>query len=160
MLEVWGTVPPYQGRGRPPTRKQPGADWKYLQVVKQRDDHHRVTGTRIEVVYGEPETVLTTLGANTAYVERTHLTMRLSNGRLVRKTLGYSKKQEMLWAACAWEDIVYNLGRSVATLRQPCREGRRRWRQRSPMMAAGLADHIWTIEEILSTVVVALPVST
>src|SRR5947209_13145098 len=36
MLETWGQVPTYGGRGRPPTHKQPDADWHYLQVVKER----------------------------------------------------------------------------------------------------------------------------
>jgi hypothetical protein len=39
------------------------------------------------------------------------------NGRLVRKTLSFSKEVEMLKASCAWEDWAYNLTRSVKTLR-------------------------------------------
>jgi hypothetical protein len=34
MLATWGQVPDYAGRGRPPTQRQPGPDWHYLQVVK------------------------------------------------------------------------------------------------------------------------------
>lgn len=30
--------------------------------------------------------------------------------------------------------------------------GQRRWQPRSPAMAAGLTDHIWTIEELLMAV--------
>ncbi len=45
------------------------------------------------------------------------LTARHMNGRLVRKTLGYSKKRSMLEAACIWEDVVYNFARPVKTLR-------------------------------------------
>ena len=36
MVEVYGKVPAYQGRGRPPARKRPDPAWQYLQVVKQR----------------------------------------------------------------------------------------------------------------------------
>jgi hypothetical protein len=36
MVEVWGQVPEYKGRGRPPTRKWPQAGWQYLKMVKQR----------------------------------------------------------------------------------------------------------------------------
>jgi hypothetical protein len=36
MLSTWGQIPQYSGRGRPPTRKKPGPDWHYLQVVKER----------------------------------------------------------------------------------------------------------------------------
>ena len=74
------------------------------------------------------------------------------NGRLVRKTLGYSKELEMLRASSIWEDVVYNLGRALKTLRIHCPEeaGNRRWIKRSPAMAAGLTDHIWEVEELLS----------
>jgi len=41
MIEVYGKVPQYSGRGRPPTRKKPGTDWLYLQMVKQRDRRWR-----------------------------------------------------------------------------------------------------------------------
>ncbi len=41
MVEVYGLVPEYRGRGRLPTRKKPGSDWLYLQMVKQRDEHGR-----------------------------------------------------------------------------------------------------------------------
>jgi hypothetical protein len=57
---------------------------------------------------------------------------------LLRKTLGYSKRLEMLRAASAWEDMVYHFARPVKTLRQEIDTGGKRWRQQSPAMAAGL----------------------
>ena len=84
------------------------ADWQYLQVIKHRSGY-RLSGVTIKVVYGTEEEVLATVGAHTAYVERTNLTCRQMNGRLVRKTLSYSKQLEMLEAACAWEDWVWPL---------------------------------------------------
>jgi len=152
MVETWGQVPAYSGQGRPPTRKRPQPDWQYLQVVKHRSGS-RLTGITIKVVYGDPEAVCDLLGTHTAYIERTNLTSRQMNGRLVRKTLSYSKEREMLEASSAWEDWVYNLTRSVKTLRLEVNDGARRWQQRSPMMAAGLTDHIWTVKELLMTVV-------
>ena len=152
MVETWGQVPEYSGRGRPPTHKQSQPDWQYLQVVKHRSGS-RLTGITIKVVYGDPEAVCDLLGTHTAYIERTNLTSRQMNGRLVRKTLSYSKEREMLEASSAWEDWVYNLTRSVKTLRLEVNDGARRWQQRSPMMAAGLTDHIWTVKELLMTVV-------
>jgi hypothetical protein len=85
-------------------------------------------------------------------VERTNLTSRHMNGRLVRKTLGYSKELKMLRASSIWEDTVYNLGRALKTLRIESLEeaGTRRWVKRWPAMAAGLTEHIWEIEEILT----------
>ena len=151
LVEVYGQVPDYRGLGRPPTHKQPQAGWQYLQMVKQRENG-RVIGMHARVIYGDT----TDLDPHTAYVERTNLTSRHMTGRLVRKTLGFSKALAMLRAACAWEDVVYNLARHVKTLRVEVNEGARRWQQRSPAMAAGLTDHIWTIRELLTRVPVPI----
>jgi hypothetical protein len=151
LLEVYGQVPVYQGRGRPPTQKRPQPDWQYLQVVKQREKG-RVIGTETRVIYGDKQLTPALLGEHTAYVERTNLTIRHMNGRLVRKTLGFSKECTMLKAACIWDDVVYNLARHVKTLRLEVNDDRRRWSQRSPAMAAGITDHIWTLEELLTRV--------
>lgn len=72
------------------------------------------------------------------------------NGRLVRKTLGFSKRVEMLRASCIWEDVVYYLTRSVKTLRIEINNGGQRWLRYSPALAADLADHIWSIREVLT----------
>lgn len=151
MVQVWGKAPQYRGRGRPPTQKQPQEGWQHLQVVKERDNG-RVTGVHLEVPYGNPQEVIDLLGESIAYVERTHLTMRQMNGRLVRKGLGFSKEFDMLWASCTWDDTVYNLSRAVKTLRVETEQVGRRWKPRSPAMAAGLTDHIWTVEELLTTI--------
>lgn len=152
MVEVYGKVPEYSGRGRPPTRKRPQPGWKYLQVVKQRQNG-RVVRTRLRVVYGNEAEVLELLGSSTAYVERTHLTSRHFNSRLVRKTLGYSKAVALHRAMAVWEDMVYNLVRPLKTLRQEVFDDpTRRWRPRTPAMVAGLTDHIWSVKELLMTI--------
>ncbi len=154
MLDVYGQVPVYQGRGRPPTRQQARADWQYLQFVKHRDAHGRLLSTELRVIFGEPEAVLALFGQSTACIERTHLTMRLFNGRLVRQTLGFSKDLACYRASAAFEDAVYNLVRPLKTLRQRVADqAGRRWQPRTPAMAAGLTDHIWTLKELLTTVV-------
>ena len=153
LVEVYGQVPAYRGRGRPPSRKWPQAGWQYLQMVKQREDG-RVVGVQSRPIFGET----TSLAHHTAYVERTNLTSRQMTGRLVRKTLGFSKNLAMLRAACTWEDSVYNLTRHVKTLRLAVNDGCRRWQYRSPAMAAGLTDHIWTIQELLF--LVPVPINT
>ena len=157
MVEVYGLVPEYQGVGRPPTRKRPLPGWQYLQMVKQRENG-RVIGIKLRVVFGDKEKVLALLGKSTAYIERTHLTMRLFNGRLTRKTLAFSKQLQMYRASAAWEDLIYNLARPLKTLRLEVYDSHRRWQPRSPAMAAGLADRIWTVKELLTTVV--LPTNT
>jgi hypothetical protein len=76
MVEVWGKVPEYRGRGRPPTKKRPGADWHYLQMVKHRENG-RVVGIKAKTIYGDEREVLEKLsGGSTSYVERTNLTSR------------------------------------------------------------------------------------
>jgi len=152
LIKVYGFVPEYSGRGRPPTRKHARTGWEYLQIVKHRRGGHLVRVTT-RAVFGDPETIYRKLGKHNSYVERTHLTSRHMNGRLVRKTLSYSKKVEMLEASSSWEDMVYNLVRPLKTLRLEAgaNEYSKKWLPRTPSMAAGLADHIWTIEELLTT---------
>ena len=158
MVEVYGVVPEYQGIGRPPTLKRPQPGWQYLQVVKQRENG-RVVGVRLRVIFGDKDDVLALLGKSTAYIERTHLTMRLFNGRLTRRTLAFSKELRMYRASAAWEDIVYNFVRPLETLRlEIFNDPKRRWRPRTPAMAAGLTDRVWTVKELLTTVV--LPTNT
>lgn len=152
MVEVYGKTPEYQGRGRPPTKKQPQPGWQYVQMVKQRRNG-RVIGTRLRVIYGDEREVIALLGQSTAYIERSNLTSRTFNSRLGRKTLAFSKLVEMYEASCAWEDVAYNLGRSHKSLRYEVFNDERRWQKRSPAMTAGLTDHIWSVEEILTTIV-------
>lgn len=149
VVEVFGAVPPYRGRGRPPTKKGPTSRLHYAQVVKHRE-RGRVVAVSERIVFGEEEKTRAALGGrvSTSGVERTHLTSRQSNGRLVRKTLSFSKQREMLGWACAWEDLLYNFVKAVKTLRVRVRGVGRHWQPRTPAMAAGLTDHIWTVREV------------
>jgi hypothetical protein len=151
LVQVYGRVPDYQGRGRPPTIQRPQAGWHYTQMVKQRDDTGNLMGIQVRVIYGD-ETTLARTGEHTVHVERTHLTSRHMNGRLVRKTLGFSKRVAMLRASCIWEDVAYNLTRSIKTLRLEVNNGSQRWLRCSPAMAAQLTNHIWSIREVLTLV--------
>ena len=65
MVEVWGKVPEYGGRGRPPTNKKPQAGWRHLQVVKQRENG-RVIGVEAKVLYGDEREVKELLGESTS----------------------------------------------------------------------------------------------
>jgi hypothetical protein len=153
--------PPKRGRGRP--RKEPkrvvDTNLRYAQVDKQREGGRVVAVTR-HIVFGSEEAIVQILAAdacgsqiNTSYIERDNLTSRQSNGRLVRKTLSHSKKQEYLQYHLDLEDAIYNFvrphGALKCKLRSPAAHGRR-WMQRTPAMAAGLTDHIWSLEELLS----------
>ena len=153
MVEVYGVVPDYAGRGRPPTRKQPGSDWLYLQMVKHRDEQGRFAGVKLRTIFGTKAEVIALLGESTAYIERSHLTSRLFNSRQVRKTLAFSKDIEVYRAAAAWEDSYYNLVRPHKSLRLAVRDGLpRKWLPRTPAMVAMLTDHIWTVKELLTTI--------
>jgi transposase-like protein len=44
ILVVYRLVPEYSGRGQPPTRPKPRKDWRYLQIVKQRDENGNLHG--------------------------------------------------------------------------------------------------------------------
>jgi hypothetical protein len=161
MLEIWGKVPEYNGRGAPPKLLQPGKDWQYLQVIKKREGGKLISITT-KVIYGHVEEVKKKLGCHTSYVERTNLTSRTMNGRLVRKTLSFSKERCFLQAASTLEDALYNFTRPVKTLRvelaNPSKQAR--WQQRTPAMVAQLTDHIWTVQELLTTVLLPQPVTT
>jgi hypothetical protein len=154
MLATWGQVPPRTGQpGKPATRPQPLPDWQYRQGIKTRSGG-RMVRVKTKVIYGDPGAVPAYLGAHTAYVERTQLTSRQRNARLVRKTLSFSKQGELLAASCAWEDAGYNFVRPHKSLRVASATPGRRWEPRTPMMAAGLTDHPWTLAELLTTLVV------
>ncbi len=150
-----------RGPGRP--RQEPqrilDPDLCYAQVDKRREGG-RVVEVHRRIIFGSAQDIARLLKEdgcglqiNTAYVERDNLTSRQSNGRLVRKTWSHSKKEYFLRQQIALEDAVYNFVRPHSALRvkllRLAAHGRK-WEQRTPAMAAGLTDHIWTLEELLS----------
>jgi hypothetical protein len=152
MVEVYGLVPAYSGRGRPPTRQQAQPGWQYLQMVKQRDELGHLHGVKLRVVFGKKAELIKLLGQSTAYIERDHLTSRMFNARQVRKTLAFSKEVQNYRAAAVWEDSYYNLVRPHKGLRLPAADASgRKWLRRTPALAAKLTDHIWTVKELLTT---------
>lgn len=76
----------------------------------------------------------------TSHVERNNLTMRMGMRRFTRLTNGFSKKVENFEHAVALHFMYYNFGRIHKTLRV------------TPSMQAGIADHIWSMEEIAGLV--------
>jgi hypothetical protein len=148
--------PAQRGRGRPrrTPRRVLDAQLLYAQVDKRREQG-RVVEVRRRIIFGARDIITKVLGGhqiNTAYVERDNLTSRQSNGRLVRKTLSHSKKSSFLRRHLELEDAVFNFVRPHQALRiavPPPTPGRK-WQQRSPAMTAGLTDHIWSLEELLS----------
>jgi hypothetical protein len=147
---------PSAQRGRSHNKPRPilESELQYAQIDKHHKDGRVVEGGR-RVIFGSAEAIIQLLGdqhINTSYVERDHLTSRHSNGRLVRQTLSYSKKDYYLQRHLDLEDAVFNFVRAHHSLRVAVRHpvNGRKWQQRSPAMVAGLTDHMWTLEELLS----------
>jgi hypothetical protein len=87
---------------------------------------------------------------NTNYVERYHGTQRHFNARKARKVYTFSK--ELLFhVAVTWLCVVfYNFGWTPRTLREPIQECPPRYRYRTPAMVAGLTEHCWSLENLLT----------
>lgn len=92
-----------------------------------------VIGTVKEVVSGTPDPSLIC----TSHAERSNLTMRMQMRRFTRLTNAFSKKLENHRLACAVHFVHYNFCRVHQTLRV------------TPAMEAGLADHVWTLAELI-----------
>jgi hypothetical protein len=82
---------------------------------------------------------------NTSFVERLHGTDRGRNARKVRRTYRFSKDWEVHEAMTYFTLYSYNFCWCVRTLRK--RDGEGQWQQRTPAMAAGLTEHVWTLLE-------------
>jgi IS1 family transposase len=100
------------------------------------------TGTDVRIVAGDPDPSR----ISTSYVERQNLTMRMGMRRFTRLTNGFSKKIENHAAAVAIHFMHYNFARPHKSL--SVRNEESPATKRTPAMAAGIADHVWTLEEI------------
>src|ERR1017187_6259441 len=119
-----------------------GADVDYAQLQKiygapaENDTRYSPAtciGCEMKTVSGDPDPK----HVSTSYVERHNLTMRMGMRRFTRLTNGFSKKIENHIAMVAIHAVYYNFGRIHKTLRI------------TPAMAAGLSDHVWSLEEIV-----------
>jgi hypothetical protein len=158
LLEVYGTWVQPQRRGDRGRHPDPvlvaPPDLTYATVHKTRENN-RVAAVEARVVYGSAAAVQAALDAssasaavNTVYVERHNGTDRNRNARKTRKGYGFSKDWAVHEAVTYFTMYSYNFCWPVRTLRQQV--GRRRYRPRTPAMAAGLADHVWSLREWLS----------
>jgi IS1 family transposase len=118
-------------------------DW--AQLIKQYRSTHRgegrysppiCVGAERKPRLGDPDPTK----ISTSYVERQNLTMRMGMRRFTRLTNAFSKKIENLAAAVSLHYMHYNFARPHTSLANPY--------PRTPAMAAGVTDHVWTLEEI------------
>jgi len=169
LLDVYGmlvTPPRRFQRGRPPSpRLEPPPDLIYAVVIKERE-HGRVTQVSTQIIYGTEAQVAACLHASsvgeaisTWGVERNNLTIRQHSRRLTRRVNAFSKKRVYLKLQLALAFAYYHFCCPHRGLRErieppiPTKNGNgspKRWRQVTPAMAAGLTDHVWTIDELLS----------
>ena len=158
LVNVYGYLetPRYSGIGRKPLPKLiPYPSLKYAQVCKQKEKG-RVVEVIQRVVFGDPDEVMEALGVdsggkiNTAYIERLNLTIRNSLARFVRRGMNCSKDLKIHSHAIDFFQAWYNFVKPHQTLRLEINEGRKRWSQRTPAMAEGLTDHVWSLKELLT----------
>ena len=143
-------------RGRPKKPKlRPPPELKYAQVVKHRRKG-RVVSISTRIVFGEKEKIEKLLDAspvsksvNISFIERNNLTLRQHSRRLTRKTNGFSKEIAKLEAQLYLALGYYHFVKEHFGLRQESKNNSKKWIQRTPAMAAGIADHIWTTRELL-----------
>ena len=93
-------------------------------------------GVEVTPLTGDPDPA----HISTSYVERQNLTMRMGMRRFTRLTNAFSRKVENLAHAVSLHFMFYNFARPHKTLSKPYAT--------TPAMAAGVADHVWTLEEI------------
>jgi len=124
-----------------------GPDVDYAQLIKlygqpefvkdTRYSPAQCTGAKPQRIQGHPDPK----HISTSFVERQNLTMRMGMRRFTRLTNGFSKKIENLEYAVALHFMYYNFARPHKTLTKPY--------PKTPAMAAGLTNRIWTVEEIV-----------
>lgn len=151
---VWVQPERKPGPGRPPNpRRELPAGLVYATVYKRREKGRVVEVIR-SVVFGAACLLALWLRrsgvsntVNTSFVERNNATDRLQNSRKRRKTYGFSRSKRMHDAATYFVSYGYNFCWAVRTLRV---EEQGRWKARTPAMAAGLTDHVWSLREWLA----------
>jgi IS1 family transposase len=121
----------------------------YATVHKVREGN-RVVRVETRLVFGTLGSLAAALlwavldWVNTVFVERSNGTDRHRNSRKVRKTYRFSKDWGVHEAMTYFTLYSSNYCCPVRTLRQEVAP--KRYRQRTPAMAAGLTDHVWTLE--------------
>jgi len=151
-------------RSKMPRLGQPGrCQWRawselaIVQVVKHRAEGALTIERRI--VQGGTELVQRLIkasqgqgGINTAFIERLNATFRQHLAPLARRSRCLAQQPETLLAGMYIVGCVYNFCTYHHSLRLPffLAKGGQRWLQRTPAIAAGLTDHLWTMEELFS----------
>ena len=144
-------VPTGKG-GRP--RLRPWDDLQIAQVVKQYA-RKRVVGVEQRVVQGTETQIAALLRRtqgggkiHTAFIERLNATFRSRIAALARRTRALARQTDTLQRTIYLMGSVYNFCTYHRSLRLPIYlpGNRRHW----AAIAAGITDHCWTVQELLS----------
>lgn len=140
-------------RGRPPYRLPEGI-W-LAQVVKSYSGR-RLSEVVRRVVWGSLEQVMAQLSAtatgqqiNTSYIERLNATFRSMLSGLTRRGRRQVKDESVLEKGMYLVGCVYNFCSPHRSLRLR-RERGNKWLHRTPAMAAGWTDRVWSIRDLLT----------
>jgi len=155
ILDAYGQEVATTPTGRPSRRmipeKVPPPGLNYATVEKRREKG-RVVEVVTRVVFGTMGAVLGALARsqvgrsiNTSFLERQNATDRHHNARKVRKTYTFSEDWRGHEAMTFFTMYSDNFCWPVRALNN--RDDRGRSRERTPAMAAGLTDHVWTMRE-------------
>ena len=139
-------------RGRP--RLEVPATVLLAQVVKNHQGRRLVDVTR-RVVFGTAEAIAHAIAAtrggtqiNTSYIERLNATFRAALAPLTRRGRRLAHGAALLTSGMWLVGTAYNVCWTHQSLRLRAIGGRK-WQERTPAMAAGLTEHVWTMEELL-----------
>jgi IS1 family transposase len=135
----------------------------HVQVIKNREGHKLKT-VEVRVAHGSQKRVNLELArfgysiANTSAIERQNATARESTMFMGRKGLSFAHLERSRVVAAEVARLSYNWVRMHSSLRVGLEEAfeRRRFTQRTPAMAVGIADRVWTWLELLGSPVWAL----
>jgi len=126
-----------------------GPDLDYAMVVKEFRSQPKPEATKYSPTAIKSVTIKKVSGSpdpahiSTSYVERQNLTIRMGMRRFTRLTNAFSRKLENLTAAVSLHFMFYNFARPHQTLTK-----RAGGVKTTPAMAAGVADHVWSLYEI------------
>jgi IS1 family transposase len=158
----WVQCPRRQATGpAPKPRWMPLPQLLYAQVIKTVR-RRRLVGVSHRVVFGTLEAVNDVLAPhgwhiNTAFVERLNLSIRQHVAAVGRRVSTLCKGEDGLRQQLALYHTYYNFCLPHTSLRLPLPQPEathgtgttKCWQPRTPAMAAGLTDHVWTLREML-----------
>jgi IS1 family transposase/transposase-like protein len=149
-----------QAKGpQPKPRWMPVPGLLYAQVVKSYR-RRRITAVTHRVGFGARETIESILAKrgwkiNTSLIERLNLEFRQHVAAIGRRVNTLCKHEAGLRQQLAIFHTYHNFVLPHASLRLPLSdlmdtmESRKRWKSRTPAMAAGLTDRVWSLREVL-----------